>query len=121
MTVIVIGAVLLVAGVVYMAGAALRRGQLSDPHAESSGLMPGLEAQGFTASGPTLEPSRRGLRIPWHYSQLAGIADAGRRRCAVAVGGGLTPGRKTEPKRPPRVVGWRALLPCAFSESLCHA
>ena len=63
MTVMVIGAVLLVAGVVYMAGAALRRGQLSDPHAESSGLMPGLEAQGFTASGPTLEPSRRGLRF----------------------------------------------------------
>ena len=28
-----------------------------------SGPMPGLEAQGFTASGPTLEPSRRGLRF----------------------------------------------------------
>ena len=56
MTVIVIGAVLLVAGVVYMAGAALRRGQLSDPHAESSGLMPALKRK---ASPPQAQRSSR--------------------------------------------------------------
>jgi len=51
MTMIIIGALLLVGGVVYMAGATLRRGQLSD--AATVGTTP----------GPTLEPQRRGLRF----------------------------------------------------------
>ncbi|RRI05900.1 hypothetical protein EH240_05030 [Mesorhizobium tamadayense] len=49
MTVILIGALLIVAGVVYMADAVLRRGRLSDP------------APSPAKPGPTLEPRRRGL------------------------------------------------------------
>ena len=58
MTMIIIGALLFVAGIVYMAGATLRRGRLSDSataHAASDRMMP--------ATGPTLEPERRGLRF----------------------------------------------------------
>ncbi|AZO12780.1 hypothetical protein EN817_01350 [Mesorhizobium sp. M3A.F.Ca.ET.174.01.1.1] len=59
MTVILIGAVLTVAGVVYMAGAVLWRGQLSDPApAASDRPKPPL-----ATPGPTLEPRRRGLRF----------------------------------------------------------
>jgi hypothetical protein len=56
MTVILIGALLFIGGVLYMAGATLRRGQLSDP--EPDRLAPNL-----ATPGPTLEPSRRGLRF----------------------------------------------------------
>jgi hypothetical protein len=59
MTMIIIGALLFVAGIVYMAGAALRRGRLSDPataHAASDRMIP-------ATPGPTLEPERRGLRF----------------------------------------------------------
>ncbi|TPL46335.1 hypothetical protein FJ937_23395 [Mesorhizobium sp. B2-4-4] len=57
MAVILIRAFLIVAGVVYMAGAALRRGRLSDPApAASDRRMPNLARQ-----APTLEPRRRGL------------------------------------------------------------
>jgi len=57
MTAIVIGALLLVAGVVYMAGATLRRGRLSDPaplDTTQDRMIP-------ATAGPTLEPERRGL------------------------------------------------------------
>ncbi|MBZ9847608.1 hypothetical protein LB565_06345 [Mesorhizobium sp. CA14] len=57
MAVILIGALLIVAGIVYMAGAVLRRGKLSDPApAASDRPMPDL-----ATPGPTLEPRRRGL------------------------------------------------------------
>jgi hypothetical protein len=59
MTMIIIGALLFVAGIVYMAGATLRRGRLSDPaaaQAASDRMMP-------ATPGPTLEPERRGLRF----------------------------------------------------------
>ncbi|MBZ9736836.1 hypothetical protein LB534_24100 [Mesorhizobium sp. CA18] len=57
MAVILIGALLIVAGIVYMAGAVLRRGKLSDPAAAASDHpMPNL-----ATPGPTLEPRRRGL------------------------------------------------------------
>ena len=61
MTLILIGALLVVGGVVYMAGAALTRGRLSDPtpaNAVPDGLAPNL-----ATPGPTLEPQRRGLRF----------------------------------------------------------
>lgn len=45
-----IGALLIVGGVVYMAGAAIFRGRLSYPHTTPVGVR-------------TLEPSRRGLRF----------------------------------------------------------
>lgn len=45
-----LGVLLIVAGVVYMAGAAIFRGRLSDPHTTPTGIR-------------TLEPSRRGLRF----------------------------------------------------------
>jgi len=50
MAIILIGALLTVAGVVYMADAVLRRGPLSDPTPAD-----------LATSGPTLEPRRRGL------------------------------------------------------------
>jgi hypothetical protein len=56
MAVILLGALLFVGGVLYMAGAALRRGRLSDPAPDR--LTPNL-----ATPGPTLEPSRRGLRF----------------------------------------------------------
>ena len=59
MAVILIGALLTVAGVVYMAGAVLSRGRLSDPApvpAASDRPTPDL-----ATPGPTLEPRRRGL------------------------------------------------------------
>ncbi|WP_214470859.1 hypothetical protein [Mesorhizobium sp. dw_380] len=57
MAIILIGALLTVGGVVYMANAALRRGRLSGPTpAASDRSMPNL-----ATSGPTLEPRRRGL------------------------------------------------------------
>ncbi|RJT36072.1 hypothetical protein D3227_20320 [Mesorhizobium waimense] len=57
MAIILIGALLTVAGVVYMAGATLRRGRLSGPApAASDRPMPHL-----ATPSPTLEPSRRGL------------------------------------------------------------
>jgi hypothetical protein len=61
MIVVIIGALLLVGGVLYIAGAVLNRGQLSDPapaQPAPDGLTPGL-----ATPGPTLEPSRRGLRF----------------------------------------------------------
>ena len=45
-----LGALLIVGGVLYMAGAAIFRGRLSDPHTTPAGVR-------------TLEPSRRGLRF----------------------------------------------------------
>jgi hypothetical protein len=56
MAVIIIGALLTVAGVVYMAGAVLRRGRLSDPTPANHRPTPNL-----ATPGPTLEPRRRGL------------------------------------------------------------
>ncbi|PSJ60124.1 hypothetical protein [Kumtagia ephedrae] len=47
MTAVWLGALLVVAGVVYMAWAATRRGRMSDPHP--------------TPTGTTLEPARRGV------------------------------------------------------------
>ena len=58
MAVILIGALLTIAGVVYMAVAALRRGRLSDPiHLPTSADPP------TATPGPTLEPRHRGLRF----------------------------------------------------------
>lgn len=51
MAIILIGALLTIAGLVYMAGAAIRRGQLSGGSAPAG------------STGPTLEPPRRGLRF----------------------------------------------------------
>ena len=45
-----LGVLLIVGGVLYMAGAAIFRGRLSDPHTTPAGIR-------------TLEPSRRGLRF----------------------------------------------------------
>lgn len=59
MIVILFGALLTVAGVVYMAGAVLRRGRLSDP--APSPVVPIHPGGNFVKSGPTLEPRRRGL------------------------------------------------------------
>ncbi|PZV33855.1 hypothetical protein B5V02_36945 [Mesorhizobium kowhaii] len=59
MAVILIGALLIVAGIVYMALAVLSRGRLSDPTpfpAPPDGPTPNL-----ATPGPTLEPRRRGL------------------------------------------------------------
>lgn len=61
MTLILIGALLFMGGVIYMAGAALTRGRLSDPapvHAAPDSRTPNL-----ATPGPTLEPQRRGLRF----------------------------------------------------------
>ncbi|TIN20515.1 MAG: hypothetical protein E5Y31_22825 [Mesorhizobium sp.] len=58
MAIILIGALLTIAGVVYMADAVLRRGRLSDPTpAAADRPMPNLA----TSGRPTLEPRRRGL------------------------------------------------------------
>jgi len=54
---VILGALLTVAGLVYMAGAALRRGRLSDP----APTAPGRPAPNLATPGPTLEPRRRGL------------------------------------------------------------
>ncbi|TGP52874.1 hypothetical protein EN873_16625 [bacterium M00.F.Ca.ET.230.01.1.1] len=51
--IVILGALLTVAGVVYMAGATLRRGRLSGPAPRP--------APNLATSGPTLEPRRRGL------------------------------------------------------------
>lgn len=59
MAVILIGAFLVVAGIVYTALAVLNRGRLSNPTSfppPPDGPMPNL-----AAPGPTLEPRRRGL------------------------------------------------------------
>ena len=54
---VILGALLTVAGIVYMAGAALRRGRLSDP----APTAPDRPAPNLATPGPTLEPRRRGL------------------------------------------------------------
>jgi len=54
---VILGALLTVAGLVYMAGAALRRGRLSDP----APTAPDRPAPNLATPGPTLEPRRRGL------------------------------------------------------------
>ena len=54
---VILGALLTVAGLVYMAGAALRRGRLSD----TAPTAPGRPAPNLATPGPTLEPRRRGL------------------------------------------------------------
>ena len=51
MAVILLGALAVVAGVVYMAGAAIWRGRMSDPTPSRSG------------GGATLEPAHRGVRF----------------------------------------------------------
>ena len=51
--IVILGALLTIAGVVYMAGATLRRGRLSDPAPRPTPTL--------VTSGPTLEPRRRGL------------------------------------------------------------
>ncbi|RWK57224.1 hypothetical protein [Mesorhizobium sp.] len=58
MAVVLIGALLIVAGVVYMAGAALWRGRLSDP--APARAAPDRSTP-LVTPGPTLEPRRRGL------------------------------------------------------------
>ncbi|RWQ66381.1 hypothetical protein [Mesorhizobium sp.] len=57
MAVVLTGALLIVAGVVYMAGAALRRGRLSDP----APVRAAPDRSKLATPGPTLEPRRRGL------------------------------------------------------------
>lgn len=59
MAVVLIGALLIVAGVVYMAGAALWRGQLSEP--APARAAPDRSTPNLATPGPTLEPRRRGL------------------------------------------------------------
>lgn len=54
---VILGALLTIAGVVYMAGATLRRGRLSDP----ASTAPDRPAPNLATPGPTLEPRRRGL------------------------------------------------------------
>ena len=51
LTIHMLGAMLIFAGVVYMAGAAIYRGRMSDPHIDSREHV------------PTLEPRHRGLRF----------------------------------------------------------
>ncbi|WP_192364415.1 hypothetical protein [Mesorhizobium mediterraneum] len=59
MAVILIGALLTVAGIVYMALAVLSRGRLSDPAPFPS--PPDRPTPNLATPGPTLEPRRRGL------------------------------------------------------------
>ena len=59
MAVIIIGALLTVAGVVYMALAVLNRGRLSNPTAFPA--RPGGPTPNLATPGPTLAPRRRGL------------------------------------------------------------
>jgi len=61
MAVILIGALLTVAGVVYMAGAALRRRQLSNPAPFSSAQ--DRSTSNLSSPRPTLEPRRQGVRF----------------------------------------------------------
>ncbi|RWM04347.1 MAG: hypothetical protein EOR68_03840 [Mesorhizobium sp.] len=51
--IVILGALLTIAAVMYMAGATLRRGRLSDPAPHPAPNLP--------TSRPTLEPRRRGL------------------------------------------------------------
>jgi len=51
LTIPLIGALLVLSGIVYMAGAAIYRGRMSDPHVDPSD------------DAPTLEPRHRGLRF----------------------------------------------------------
>lgn len=59
MAVILIGALLIVAGIVYMAGAALSQGRLSN--SAPFGTPADRSASRLSTPGPTLEPRRRGL------------------------------------------------------------
>jgi hypothetical protein len=59
MAVILIGALLTVAGIVYMALAVLSRGRLSDPAPFPA--PPDHPTASLATPGPTLEPRRRGL------------------------------------------------------------
>ena len=59
MAAILIGALLVVAGVVYMAGAVIWRGRLSDPGPVPAA--PDRPTPNLATPGPTLEPRRRGL------------------------------------------------------------
>lgn len=61
MAVILIGALLTVAGLVYMAVAAIMRGRLSEPAAVSTA--PDSPTPNVATPGPTLEPRQRGLRF----------------------------------------------------------
>ncbi|MER9234833.1 hypothetical protein NKI56_22485 [Mesorhizobium sp. M0622] len=61
MAVILIGALLTVAGLVYMAVAAVMRGRLSDPTPFSTARH--SPTPNLATPGPTLEPRRRGLRF----------------------------------------------------------
>lgn len=61
MAVILIGALLTVAGLVYMAVAAILRGRLSEPAAVSTG--PDSPTPNLATPGPTLEPRQPGLRF----------------------------------------------------------
>jgi len=79
MTAIIIGALLLVAGIVYMAGATLKRGRLSDPAPVHDPGDDGSDARAGTARSQISRPD----------NELAGIADAGGRRRAAAVGDDL--------------------------------
>ncbi|MBZ9706014.1 hypothetical protein LB543_04685 [Mesorhizobium sp. ESP7-2] len=60
MAIILIGALLTIAGLVYMAVAALRRGQLSGGSVAVGSDQP---KPNLAMTGPTLEPPRRGLRF----------------------------------------------------------
>ena len=51
LTIPLIGALLILTGIVYMAGAAIYRGRMSDPHIDP------------VEDAPTLEPRHRGLRF----------------------------------------------------------
>ncbi|MER8623105.1 MULTISPECIES: hypothetical protein [unclassified Mesorhizobium] len=59
MAVILIGALLIVAGIVYMALAVLNRGRLSNPTPFPA--RPGGPTPNLATPGPTLEPRHRGL------------------------------------------------------------
>ena len=85
MTAIVIGALLLVAGIVYMAGATLKRGRAQRSGARGRGAGPhdpgnvGPDARAGTARPQVSRPD----------DELAGIVDGGGRRRAAVVGDGL--------------------------------
>ncbi|PBC05111.1 hypothetical protein [Mesorhizobium sp. WSM3860] len=67
---VILGALLTIAGVVYMAGATLRRGRLSDP----ASAAPDRPAPELATPGPTLEPRRRGLRFLGLSQNWPGLA-----------------------------------------------
>jgi hypothetical protein len=77
-TIVWIGALLLIGGFLLMARTAIFRGELSEPHAAAS-----------DPSGPTLEPYHRGLRFLGVKQNWPGIAMVVVGALMLLVGGGL--------------------------------